>query len=896
MRWANKLRMRLRSVFGRRQVENELDAELRFHLDQQIEENLTNGMSLDRARSSASRSVGSVLLIKEECRDSLGLRLLDEVGHDVRYALRTLRRSPGFTAAAITMLALATGLNVTVFTVMDAMLFRGYPLAKRNDRLVYMQVRRPVGRWSVPYVDFEEWRAQAQAFEGMAFESGMPILFRDGDGRPIEMAAPRISSNTFGLLAVAPMLGRDFVPADEAPGAAPVAILNHRFWASRYGKRGDIVGSTVQINSAPATIVGVMPEGFDFPSQQNLWMPLVHTSELHKKGFEGFLAVGRLRDGATLRGARAELETINRRLEAADPATDRRVVPSVLTYSQFHIGPDAPMIYGSLWAAGWFVFLIACANMTNLTLARTIGRWREFSTRMALGAGPGRMMRQILVESLILASVAGALGWWITNWSVRTWARATESRFVVLDYRVDSGTLAYLVTISMAAAILCSLAPIGRVVQLGLSGALKGDPRGITQGLRGKRLASILVIGQMTLALVLLSGAGVLVRSLLNVVGADTGVRDPEHVLVGSLRLPSDRYPSPAARLAYFDRLETQLRTIPGIEQASVASTIPVNGEFLRTFEIHGRPRPPEGDESVAFLTAGSDYFRVVGASPISGREFNDGDRMATLPVAIVNQSFVTRFLPGEHPVGKRLRVTDQNQPGEWRTVVGVVPNIMQGDPTRQTFRPLVYIPFRQELTVRGVNSDGVAFNGANFLARTAARPAQVAPAVGAEVQKLDPDVILEEFTTLKASFAFHRDRMDLAHAEMDKHATVAPIFAVIALLLAAIGLYAVIAHAVSQRTKEIGVRMAIGAAANDVRTMILREGMVPVAMGLIVGLAASFAVNRILQSQLVGVSPYDPLTMAGAPVVLLLAALLACQIPARRATKVDPMVALRCE
>ncbi len=809
--------------------------------------------------------------------------------YDLRFALRGLRRDRAFTLAAIAMLALAIGLNVTVFTVMNTMLFRGFPLATRNNRLVYLQEHTPNGACCISYPDFEDWRSQAHSFEGMAFVADRNISFSDGVGRPVDMATTPVSTNAFRLLGVAPILGRDFVPADELPGALPVAILNYDFWESRFGKRSDILGLAIHIDGAPAAIVGVMPKGFNFPvGQLNLWMPVAHTPELRQRGLTpaGFFVLGRLRDAANLPEARAELRIINRRLEADYPATNRNLVPSLSTYSQFAVGPDAPVIYGSLWAAAWFVFLIACANLANLTLARTIGRWRDFATRIALGAGQSRMVRQILVENLMLAGVAGALGWWIAQWGVRTWAVETASRYQVLDYAVDSGTLAYLVAISAAAAIFVSLAPIVRVLHLSVNSALKSDARGVTQGMRGKHLAAVLVAGQMALAIVLLSGAGVLARSLWNVVSARTGVRDPENILVGSMRLPSEKYPNPAARLAYFDRLEAQLKTIPEIEDESVSSIIPVDNTISRTFEIEGRPSTPNGAETAQFLRVGSDYFRVAGASAISGREFNDGDRATALPVAIVNQSFAAAFWPGEQPLGKRLRVENRNKPGEWRTVVGMVPNIMQGDPTRQHFKPLVYVPFQQDPPARG----------AFFLVRTGVPPDQVARAVRAEVQTLDPDVILEDFTTLKASFSFRRDRMDLEHAELGKHASVAPIFALIAMLLAAVGLYAVIAHSVGQRTKEIGIRMAIGAAAEDIRGMVLRDGMLPAATGMIAGLAASFAVNRILQSQLVGVSPYDPLTMAGAPVALILVALLACQIPARRAMNVDPAVALRHE
>jgi predicted permease len=815
------------------------------------------------------------------------LTWLEGLFYDARFALRGLRRDLGFTLAAVAMLTLAIGLNVTVFAIVDAMLFRGFPYVKENNRLLYLRNRYPSGLEGIPYPDFEDWRAQARAFTGMAFVTGRSISLRDSDGRSMDTQSWTVGANTFGLLGVAPFLGRDFTPADERPGAAPVAILTYSFWNTRFGKRADIVGSTVQINGEPATVVGVMPERFEFPLPTDLWTPVVPAPQMRQRGPgapQAFMVVARLRDGVRVREAYTELETINRRLEQAYPATDRGLVPTLATHAMLNSGEDAPVIWGSLWVAAWFVLLIACANLANLTLVRTLGRWRDFSTRIALGAGLGRMALQILLESLTLVAVAGTLGWWVANGSMRVWRAITASRFQVLDYTVDSRTLAYLVAVSIIAAVVCSLAPLARLLQLRVSGALNNDARGVTQSLRSKRLAAGLVVGQMALAIVLLSGAGILMRSFVRIVSAGTGVRDPEHILVGSTRLPSDAYPSAAARLAYFNRLDKQLRSIPGIEEASVATNIPVYGINPRTFEIEGRPRPLLDAERVQFLKAGPDYFRVLGASAVSGRDFDDRDRASALPVAIVNQSFASTFWPGEEPLGKRLRSLHPNLPTEWRTVIGVVPNIMQGDALRQRFKPLVYVPFEQEPAPRR----------AVFLVRTAVPPRQVAQAVRAEVQRLDPNVSLEDFDTLKARFAFDRDYMDAQHSELKKHAAVAPIFAVIALLLAAIGLYAVIAHSVSQRTREIGVRIAIGAAGRDIRRLILREAMAPVGAGLLLGLVASLGVNRTLQSQLVGVSPYDPATLIAAPVVLVTVALLGCQTPARRAMGIDPAVALR--
>jgi putative ABC transport system permease protein len=530
------------------------------------------------------------------------------------------------------------------------------------------------------------------------------------------------------------------------------------------------------------------------------------------------------------------------------------------------------------------VLLIACANLANLMLVRTIGRWREFSTRIALGESTTRAARQMLIESVVLAGAAAVPAWWITKWSVRAWADVTASRYLVLDYSVTGSTVGYLGSLALAAAILIALLPIARVMQLAVTETLKGDARGVTLGRRGKHLTASLVAGQMALAIVLLLGAGVLVRSFENIVGADLGVRGAEHVMVGLVGLPSDKYPTPVSRAEFFHRLDAQLRTIAATDEISIASTIPTRSGRPRQIEIDGRRSPLEG-EFAQVMTAGPNYFRTMGRPTISGRDFNAADNLEAPYVVMVNDSFAASYWAGDQPVGTRLRLVDGNVPGPWRTVVGIVPNVMQGDATRQRFLPIIYVPFAQQPSAR-----------AFVFVRSSMPPNPVAQVTLAEVNKLDGDVITEDFSSLEARFAFDRDWMDLEHADLGKHAAIAPVFAVIALVLASIGLVAVIAHSVSQRTKEIGVRMAIGAATHDIAGMIVREGMRPVAVGVIAGLVAAAGANRLLHSQLVGISPYDPITMAAGPLVLIAVALIGCRIPARRAMRVDPVVALRHE
>jgi len=819
----------------------------------------------------------------------------ERIVYDFRFTLRGLRRDWTFTATAIVMLTIGLAFNATAFTIMQAMVFRGLPFTHRSDRIVYIDLYKPSGqRASLSYADFQVWRSQAQTFEGLAFSTSVgrgPTTFAERGRRSIEITAQRISTSTFSLLGVRPILGRDFRSADEAPGAAPVAIVSQHFWETRLDKRPDVVGAAVDINGAPATIIGVMPKEFVLVYEQDLWMPPTPGADVAGGAF------GRLRDGTTVAEAGAELDTINRRLAASDPATDRHVTIAVVTYSQGHVGPAAAMIYGSLWAGAWFILLIVCANLANLTVARTIRHWRHFSLKMALGASAWRIACQVLLESLVLACASSALGWWTVKWAVARWAAMTSSRYLALDYTVDAGILRYLLLISFVAAVLCSLAPLSMIFRSMAGAPLKMDSGGITQGLRGKRLGRLLVAGQMALSIVLLSGAGILMRSLLNIVDAETGVRDADHLLVGSLKLPSDGYATPATRVAYFARLDADLKAIPGIADVSLASHIPVNWAPSAPFEIEGRRSEPDRD-AAQILSAGSTYFSVVGAPPIAGREFDDADQLGTLPVAIVNQSFVDRFLPGEQVLGRRLRRVVRNQTAEWCTVVGVVPNIIQvpsgNDQTRQHFTPLVYLPFAQQPMGRAVSNAGQSFPGQNVLIRTNVPFSGAAARIRATVRKSDPDAVLEELKTLTANVAFDRDRMDINHAELANRAMAGNSLAVIALILATIGLYAVVAHSVSQRTREIGVRMAIGAAASDVRTMVLREGMHPVAIGTMAGLVASLGVNRLLQAQLVAVTPYDAWTMTAAPLLLIVVSLLACQLPARQAVSIEPSVALR--
>ena len=805
----------------------------------------------------------------------------DDLRRDLQYAVRILSRSPGFTAAAVVMLALGIGANAAVFTVTNAVLFKGFPLVERNDRILYI-----AGRSSccVSYPDFEDWQAQTKSFEGMGVVHGVGIVLSDQHGFPERYDATEVSAETFTLVGQRPIIGRDFAPSDEIPGAAPVAILSYGFWERRFGKDPTIIGRSVRINTAPTTVIGVMAEGFSFPQKQDLWVPLVPTSNVQKRDARNlWFAFGRLADGVDHESARAEMDAIGQRLANDHPLTNQHFRPVVRTFHEFFIGPNETLIHISMWGAVGFVLLIACANLANLLLARAIGRSREMSLRIVLGAGRWRIIRQLLVESVMLSALGGLIGWWIAKQGVRAYELAERGPGLwpwrILDHTMDSRILFYLFVISIGTGLLFGLAPAFRLSKLDTNATLKDGGRGTTGGARGKQLSGLLVIGEVALAVVLLAGAGVMIRSFLNVSTADLGM-NPGGILTAALELPAARYPGPVAQIAFYDRLETRLEASPGVDSVAIVNQLPTWGARRVPFELADAPPVDEPlRPTISALVVSPTYFRTLGAGILSGREFDDADGVPGLPVAIVNELFATTYWPGENPLGQRLRLFDEKTPEAWLTVVGVAPNIVQNDATRQQFDPLVYLPYRQT-PVRGMW----------VVARTRVPPGTLATTFRREVQALDSDlpIWLGPFTL--------SDRLGEIYWNKRLYGVVFLIFAAIALVLASVGLYAVVAHSVSERTQEIGIRMAIGATSREILTLVFRQGIVQLGIGLTLGLVTSLAVNRILKAELVQVSPADPIALVIASVVLILSVALGCLLPARRALRVDPVVALRRE
>jgi len=868
-----------------RQQDVDFDDELAAHVELAVEDSVRRGMSREDARRLASMKLGSRLAARELAGDQRGLPWFESWIADLRYAWRMMWKSPAFTATAVAMLAAGIGLNVIVFTVTNTVLFKGFPGVRDNERLLYITALRSGG---ASYADFEDWQSQARSFQGMALVRGGRYTYSDAAGMPETFDATAVTAGTFRLAGQKPLVGRDFAPADEVPGAAPVVVLRHGFWERRYGKDPSVIGRIVHVNGVPTTVIGVMPPGFSFPQNQDFWLPLVPTPEIRSRAnHNNWFVLGRLADHATIDQARAELDTIGKRLEIAYPLTNKGFPVTAHRFHEFFIGPNATLIYQAMVGAVGCVLLIACANLANLLLARAMTRTREISLRLALGAARSRIVRQLLVESVLISSLGGFAGFWIAKWGVRIFAVAATGAGLsdqiagnwfdhILDYSMDYRVFAFVAAISIGTGLLFGLAPARRLSTLDVNASLKDGGRGGSS--RRSTLSALLVVSEMALAVVLLAGAGVMIRSFLKVYTADVGFN--RHGLVTALiNLPDAKYPTPAARIAFFDRLKTQVETMAGVESAAIGS-LPAGGSQRIPFELAGAP-PVDGQRLpvLAATTIGPAYFRTLGTPVLAGREFEDADRSSRVPVVVVNQRFAAAHWPGTDAIGKRLRLIRSNAPGPWLTVVGVVATVAQNDPLQPESNAVIYLPYQQE-------------NRASMwvIARTSLPVSGFAGALRKEVQNLDPALPLQlgPFTVA--------DRLAERYQYRAMSGMLFLFCAVAALLLASIGLYAVVAHWVSQRTQEIGVRMAIGGSARDILQLVLTQAVTTIAFGLGTGLGAALLLLPALKAVLIQVSPADPITLVVAACALSAAALLGCLIPARRAMRVEPLRALRAE
>ena len=758
--------------------------------------------------------------------------------------------------------------------------FKNLPF-DQSDRIFYITSTNPTNprqARGISYPDYRDFRDQVKSFEALGAANVTAVNVSDQTSLPELLHGSSMTVNGFSVIGQKPLQGRDFTAADAHPGAPSVAILAYQVWENRYGK-ANVIGKTIRVNEVPTVIVGVMARGMNFPEEADLWTPLIGNDE--KRGNRELLVFGRLADHASLASANAEITIVARRLATEYSITNKDVGAKIQNFNDYHMGGEGllKLIFLALLGAVGFVLLIACANVANMQLARAVTRSREISVRVALGAGRWRVIRQLLVESVMVSIVGGALGWLLSLWGVRAFdaAVAGTGKPSYIDFSMDYRVLAYLAAITIGTGILFGLAPALRLAQLDVNTALKDGGRGSSAGARGKYLSGILVVTEMALAVVLLAGAGLMIRSFLNIYRANLGV-NTSSVLTMRLFLPEAKY-SRNDQVAFFERLTASLEALPGVQAAAIASNLPLQGAMGRPYEIEGTPpvdsrtRPTTGA-----LTIDARYFAALDVRPILGRAFTSSDGVAGVPVAVVNQKFAARSWPGQDPIGRRLRFMKNDTPQAWVTIVGVVSDIAQSQMSQRDRDPLVYIPFRQEPQL-----------GMAVLARTHVPPESLGEAFRRQVQAIDADLPVFALQTLD-------ERLRLQNWPYRVFGGLFAIFAGIALLLASVGLYAVIANSVNQRTQEIGIRLAMGATSANVLALVFTQGMRQLAMGLGVGLVAAFGITRVIRGLLLDISPTDPITFITVSLVLIIAATLGCAIPARRAMRVDPVVALRHE
>jgi predicted permease len=813
---------------------------------------------------------------------------------DLRFAFRLIAKERWFTTVAVATLAMGIGVNATVFTLVNAVLIRGLPF--KDSGSLYMLGSRRANEErgnSISYADLQDWRAQSRTLSGLAAFTGGSMNIADERGLPEQARGTYLTANAFQVLGQQPLLGRDFRPEDERKGAERVVILGYGIWKNRYGGEASVLGRVLRINGEPATIIGVMPEGMMFPTNSALWAPFIPSTEQERRDNRPLLAFGRLRDGATRAEAQAELDAIAGQLAAQYPETNKEMSKgSVATFNErFNGGPIRQVFLALLGAVG-FVLLIACANVANLLLSRSAHRAREIAVRVALGASRWRVVRQLLIESIAMGFMGGALGLLMALGGVRVFdaAVADSGKPYWIQFTMDWVVFGYLAAICVVTGILFGLMPALQVSRTNVNEVLKEGGRGSSGGRRARWLSSTMVVVELALTIVLLVGAGLMTRSFLKLYSMDLGIRT-DYLMTMQLQLPGTKYRTPETRMEFYDRLAPKLAAIPGAERVAISTSVPPQGGGGRDVEVEGRPVPDASQRlSATVVIISPTFFDTVGAPLTRGRGFTEADGKPGSEALIVNQRFVSQFFPNEDPIGKRVRfpprtIGQQGQPAAkppapavWRTIVAVSPTIRHGSPQESEPRAVAYVPLRQEPS-----------GFANLLVRSRMEPGVIMNAVRREVQAIDQDQPVFTVQTLNQLLAQQRWPFRVFGGLF-------AILAVMALTMSAVGLYAVMAYSVTQRTQEIGVRMALGAEGRQVSWLILRRGLIQLALGLTIGLAGASLASQALSGLIVQISPTDPTTFITITGLLTAIAIAACLIPARRATRLDPLVALRIE
>jgi putative ABC transport system permease protein len=879
MAMLNKLRLRLRALFFNSKMEDDLEEEVRFHLEREIEENIARGMSPEEARYAALRRFGGVERVKEESRDERGIRFLDEMRQDLHYGARMLVKQPGFTLIAVLTLALGIGANTAIFSVVNAVLLCPLPY-QTPDQLVVLWETHPQTmlrneRSNVSPANFIDWRDQSRVFEQVAALDGQRGFNLTTGGEPERIQGARVTASLFSLLGVRPCLGRSFLPEEDQAGQSRVILLSHGLWQRRFGSDPGVIGKTLSLNLSSFTVVGVMPREFNFPEEVEFWTPMAfNADELKTRDFHYLNVIARLKPGVTLRQAQAEMTTLARRLEQQYPASNAKRSVQIASLHEHLVGNVKLALLVLLGAVG-FVLLIACANVANLLLARVATRQREIAIRLALGATRLRLVRQLLTESVLLALLGGAFGLLMASWGVHLLIRLSPSNLPRLtEVSIDGRVLGLTLTLSILTGLIFGLLPALQAARFSLNETLKESGRG-AEGARQHRARSMLVIAEVALSLVLLLGAGLMIRSFMQLNRVNPGFK-PDHLLTVRLSPTISKFRNEDEGIAFYQQVIERVGALPGVVSVGAVTHPPMSNINLHLdFAVEGRPAAATGEKTSAEARAISPgYFETMGIPLLKGRDFTLHDHKQSARVAIINETMARQYWPNEDPMGKRLTMESEDAP---RQIIGVVGDVRHWG-LDQGARAEMYWPLFQNPLVF-----------MTLMVRTTSDPASLAAPVRREVSGIDKD---QPVYSLKPMGQLVSDSV----AQQRLNLLLLTIFAGVALALAAIGIYGVMAYAVTQRTREIGVRIALGAQASDVLKLVIGQGIMQTLVGLAVGLVASFALTRLMKNLLFGVSATDPRTFVFTTLLLAGVALVACYLPARRATKVDPLLTLRRE
>jgi predicted permease len=886
MNWVARIARKLSILFDRERFRSELDEEMAFHRAEAERELRSDGVSPEEARYVAMRQLGNATLFKEKSHSIVDFGFEGSMG-DIRYAVRQLWHSPAFTVVMLLTLALSIGANSAIFSVINGVMLKSLPYP-RPDRLVRIFLSSSsYPKFPLNPFDFRDYRARNHSFESMAvFTRGDVQL--SGSGEPVRINGFGITAGYFHVLGLQPELGREFDQKAEIPGNGLQVILSDRLWRTRFNADPAILGRKITLNMQPFTVIGVMPARTEHPGNEyhavtygesvDVWWPFSFAGDPNRRGSHYVEGIARLKDNVSVDQARAEMNTIMTQLGREHPNSDQGWTVLVIPLYTEIVGKSRQLLYVLLGAVG-LVLLIACANAANLLLARASSRQRELAVRMAVGAPRLRVMRQLLTESLLISFAGGALGLVLAFSGVRALVSLLPADFPrANDIHVSAPVFAFTFGISVLTGILFGLAPALQAARTDPKEGLQKGGRTTTASGHQSRLRSALVISEVSLACVLLIGAGLMLRSLLNQMHLDPGFQQ-EHVLTASLSLPHEEYKTGAATGHFYDELVANLSKLPGVEAAGAGSDLPWTGwdENAGGFHFEGRLPPPGQDFHARYHMATPGYFRALGVPLIAGRFFKESDTQTAPNVILINHVMAERYWPGEDLVGKRMTFEDNPKQKDWMTIVGVVGDV-KDHPNSPSAEPGFWMPELQ-----------AASSDMSIVIRSSANSALLADALRNEVHRLNPELAIADVQVM--------DRIVNTAVATPRFAFVlVGIFAGLAIVLAAIGIYGVIAYSVSQRTTEFGLRMALGAQQNDVLRLVLGQSARLTIGGTTVGIAAALGFARVLKSLIFQVSPADPATFSVVGLIVIAVALVACYIPARRATKADPMSALRAE